>query len=66
VKFTCAQHELESATEPDEMAVKDLFAEILGEHPEVNRSMAEKLTALTVTYPCEEGAIHSWATARLT
>jgi 2-polyprenyl-6-methoxyphenol hydroxylase-like FAD-dependent oxidoreductase len=56
VKFSCAQEELASATTIDEMAVKDLFAEILAEHPGVNRSLAEKVSGLAVAYPVEEGA----------
>jgi 2-polyprenyl-6-methoxyphenol hydroxylase-like FAD-dependent oxidoreductase len=56
IEISRAQEELASATTPGEMAVRDLFAEILDEHPEVNRSLAERVSALAVTYPSEEGS----------
>lgn len=56
IEISRAQEELASATTPGEMAVRDLFAEILGEHPEVNRSLAERVSALAVAYPSERGS----------
>ncbi len=56
VKSSCVQEELASATTPDEMAVKELLAEILAEHPEANRSLAEKVGGLAIVYPAEEGS----------
>jgi 2-polyprenyl-6-methoxyphenol hydroxylase-like FAD-dependent oxidoreductase len=56
VKSTCAQEELASATTPDQMAVKELLAEILAEHPEANRAVAEKVSGLAIAYPAEEGS----------
>ncbi len=56
IEISRAQEELASATTPGEMAVRDLFAEILDEHREVNRSIAERVSALAVAYPSEEGS----------
>ena len=56
VKSSCVQEELASATTPDQMAVKELLAEILAEHPDANRSLAEKVGGLAIAYPAEEGS----------
>jgi 2-polyprenyl-6-methoxyphenol hydroxylase-like FAD-dependent oxidoreductase len=56
VKSSCAQKELASATTPDQMAVKELLAEILAEHPDANRSLAEKVSGLAIAYPPVEGS----------
>jgi 2-polyprenyl-6-methoxyphenol hydroxylase-like FAD-dependent oxidoreductase len=56
VKSSCAQEELASATTPDQMAVKELLAESLAEHPEANRSLAEKVSGLAIAYPAEDGS----------
>jgi 2-polyprenyl-6-methoxyphenol hydroxylase-like FAD-dependent oxidoreductase len=56
IEVSRAQEELASATTPGEMAVRDLFAEILDEHPGVNRWLAERVSALAVTYASEEGS----------
>jgi len=56
IEIARAQEELASATTPGEMAVRDLFAEILSEHPDVNRSLAERVSALAVAYPSEEAS----------
>jgi len=50
VQSSRAQEALASATTPDEMAVRDLFAKIIAEHPEVNRTLAEELSGLAVAY----------------
>ena len=55
VQSSRAQEALASATAPDEMAVRDLFARMIGEHPEVNRTLAEELSGLAVAYPADQG-----------
>ena len=55
VQSSRAQEAIASATTPDEMAVRDLFARIIAEHPEVNRSLAEELSGLAVAYSAGEG-----------
>jgi hypothetical protein len=56
IENSSAQEELASATTPPELAVRDLVAEILATHPEVNRSLAESVSGLAVAYPAEEGS----------
>ena len=56
VKNSCAQEELAAATTPDQMAVRELLAEMLAEHPEANRTLAERVSGLAIAYPAEEGA----------
>jgi hypothetical protein len=56
IKSSCAQEELASATTPDQMAVKELLAEILAEDPDANRSLAEKVSGLAIAYPADEGS----------
>ena len=38
------------------MAVWELLAEMLAEHPEANRTLAERVSGLAIAYPAEEGA----------
>jgi FAD binding domain len=54
IEISRAQEELASATTPEQLAVRDLFVELLAKHPEVNRSLAEKLSGLSVAYLPEE------------
>jgi 2-polyprenyl-6-methoxyphenol hydroxylase-like FAD-dependent oxidoreductase len=56
IENSSAQEELASATTPPELAVRELLAEILADHPEVNRSLAERVSGLAVAYPAEEGS----------
>ena len=56
VKNSCAQEELAAATTPDQMAVRELLAEMLAEHPEANRTLAERVSGPAIAYPAEEGA----------
>lgn len=55
VQSSRAQEALASATTPDEMAVRNLFAKTIAEHPEVNRSLAEELSGLAVAYRAGDG-----------
>ena len=56
VKNSCAQEVLAAATTPDQMAVRELLAEMLAEHPEANRTLAERVSGPAIAYPAEEGA----------
>ncbi len=56
IKNSCAQEELAAAVTADQMAVKELLAEIHDEHPEADRSLAEKVSGLAIACPAEEGA----------
>jgi len=50
------REELASAATPDQIAVIDLFAEILAGHPGVNRAPVEKVSGLAVAYRPEPGS----------
>jgi FAD binding domain len=56
IGISSAQEELASATTPPELAVRELVAEIIANHPEVNRSLAERVSGLAVAYTAEEGS----------
>lgn len=56
IESSSAQEELASATTPPEIAVRDLVAEMLANHPEVNRSVAERVSGLAVAYPAPQGS----------